>query len=230
MVLLLCVLGIGLYALFLRWPLFFIRDVSVSGNRIVPDSVLLEKVWPYVGTHIFKVNVPALEKHLRGFYQIESIKIKRRWPSHLHVTVTEAPVMVGVSLQGDMRLLDSRGRVLNTFGDVGHTDLSAVPIVRGVPGAAFLDQGLRLHPQWLTVIEHLVRDLPQRQMTLLFRTPQDVVLYYEDYLMVYLGMPARLPEKLTRLRWLLKYVDASMLEYVDIRFPENTVIKPKTLE
>ncbi len=224
------VLASGLFHLFLRVPYFFVTDVRVSGNRLIPDAVLLEKALPYMGAHLLRVDTRALESHIKGFYQVQSVRVRRHWPGRIDIEVGEEPALVGMVLEGDVKWIDHKGRVLNTFGDVGRVDFSEVPVVQGVPRSAFLEQGLRLQAAWLAVITQVVGVLPQKQMTLAFRSPDDVVLYYEGSLAVFLGSPTDLEVKLTRLRGLLHYVDHTMLEYVDIRFPERTVIKPMQKE
>ena len=78
----------------------------------------------------------------------------------------------------------------------------------------------------LTLKERLLRFIPEEEMVLDHSTPGELVLLWQD-VPIKLGRMENISQKVTILKTLFPVIQTrqEQIEYVDVRFPENVVIK-----
>ena len=132
-------LGVGGYLLTvyaLNSPRFLLSapgDVTVVGNHYVPKEEILNVLGIPArksgsGINIFRMSLGSRAKQIDAIPWILSAKIVRSLPQHLDVFVIERKPVAFVNVEGQIKLVDENGVLLDT-PDKSHFDF---PIIRGL--------------------------------------------------------------------------------------------------
>src|SRR6476661_7070279 len=107
-------LGALVPVLLLAWvllasPLLAVRHVAVSGTHRLTAAQVRAAADVVGGTPLARVDAGAVVRHVRSLRTVEDVHVSRRWPSTLHVTVTERTPVAGIVTAGGVTLVDADG-------------------------------------------------------------------------------------------------------------------------
>ena len=112
LVLVLLVLALGGWLL-LNSSVFAVRDIRVSGNRILSSAEVTQLSGVAVGDNLFRLSPGDVNQALRRSPWIAGVEVERRWPSTLVVRVRErSPVGWAEDGDGTRLLVAGDGTVL----------------------------------------------------------------------------------------------------------------------
>ncbi|MCL5005462.1 MAG: FtsQ-type POTRA domain-containing protein [Acidobacteria bacterium] len=108
-------------------------DVTVVGNHYVSRKEILSALGVPVpnsgfGINVFRLSLQSKEKQVKTIPWILSATIVRSYPHHLTVYVTEREPVAFVDVEGQIKMVDRNGVLLDT-PDKSHFDF---PIIRGL--------------------------------------------------------------------------------------------------
>jgi cell division protein FtsQ len=94
-------------------PFFKISNVEVSGNDRIPDSTIVERT-DVLGESMFNADLAAAQKELYALPLVASVKVERKWPHTLKVTIEERQAWGTWEQSGVRYTIDRDGVVLGT--------------------------------------------------------------------------------------------------------------------
>lgn len=199
------------------WVLFgsrvlVVRHIDVTGTHIVPQSRVLAAAGVRLGGPMIRLDTGAVADRVAGIQEVESVKVVRRWPATLQITVRErVPVVVYER--------DRRYAQIDRFGVVVRTS-SAPP--RGLPRLFVAAPGPS-DPATAAAVA-VWRSLPPRftaRLSAIAATgPEAVTLRLESGVSVVWGAPERAAEKLRLLDALLHGSSGRGARTIDVSSPE----------
>ncbi|MBQ4515839.1 MAG: FtsQ-type POTRA domain-containing protein [Clostridia bacterium] len=113
--LLLLIIAVSCVCLFA--PVFNITEVMVEGNAQVTDEEILDRTSIVVGSNIFKMNKKSVKKGLKSLAYLDTIKISRRLPSKIKISVTESYAELIFPHATGYLVSDSEGKLLEVISD-----------------------------------------------------------------------------------------------------------------
>ena len=107
-----------------------LRDVTVAGTGLLAAEEVLSVVGVAAGTPLAVVDLDRVAESVEALPEVADADVARRWPSRLHVTVTErTPVTAVADGSGDFVLVDATGTPFRTVpappADVPLLDVAA---------------------------------------------------------------------------------------------------------
>ncbi|MEA4891328.1 MAG: FtsQ-type POTRA domain-containing protein [Peptococcaceae bacterium] len=214
--------------------LFDLSEVQVVGNTTVTMEDILEASGLRTGSNILKISRQQAAEGIQDIPFIKSVDIARNFPSKMTITVTERTpkylVYFGnryLALDEELRCLYEASLAATANWPVPVIQLSSESIMLE-PGEVSEDEGLKaaaalldqLDPFFLENIKEI--DAPSQW---------DMSVINLDGLRVYFGPPDNLPQKLQNYEELViknaAECNAQKLEYIDLRYDTNPVIKKK---
>jgi len=122
-ILVMLLLTIALVCFCLFAPFFNITSIEVEGNVQVTSEEILDRVNLVTGTNIFKINKNSIREGLRTLAYLDTVKVSRRLPSTVKISVTECYAELLAPYTSGYLLLDSKGKVLEQISDSSGWDL-----------------------------------------------------------------------------------------------------------
>lgn len=125
-------------------PMFFPRQVFVTGNRFVARSEIIEKASFAPNRNVWLQNIRAVKSRIASIPYIDTVEIHRRPNASVSIVVTERAPFAVVAAAGNLALVDRDLRVLATGGrDALLPTLSLRADLAFVPGAFLKDAALQ---------------------------------------------------------------------------------------
>lgn len=175
--------------------LLVVRQVQVAGQQAVPRAEIVETAAVPLGAPLIQVEPGAVARRVAGIRQVESARVERRWPSTLHIAVTERRPIAAEPAGSGYRLLDRFGVVVATVGQRP----------RGMPLVELADGGKGPAARAaLAVVDALPDNLEKRTSKVTASDPTDVTLHLADGATVVWGGPERSADKARTLIVLLR--------------------------
>jgi cell division protein FtsQ len=131
----LCAGGYRAYVWARRAPQFTLKAVTFRGLRHAQEADLLRMAGVGLGQNLFELEPTAIEQAMAGHPWVEEVKLTRRFPSSLSVSVKEHDAAAVVAL-GDLYLVDSEGR---PFKKVQSGDPTDLPLITGLRREQFVE-------------------------------------------------------------------------------------------
>jgi cell division protein FtsQ len=131
-------LGVGGYRSYLwahRAPQFALKEVTFEGLARAQQTDLLRLAGVSAGQNLFGLDPAAIERAMAAHPWIEKVRVARRFPSFLAVSVKEHHPAALVAL-GDLYLVDSDGRPFKKIESGDPTDL---PLISGLAREQFVE-------------------------------------------------------------------------------------------
>ncbi|MBN2058617.1 MAG: FtsQ-type POTRA domain-containing protein [Candidatus Saganbacteria bacterium] len=226
------ILILGFYILSL--PIWQIKEVVVNGARMLsPDEIRTMAAVP-VSENLFLAGLGRARENLKKITAIKSFSFYRIPPGTVLINITERRPLATIVLKDRSIIIDRHGYIINrnpnlTLNIPNQADL---PVVSGVEQAG-LDRAEQVDPAVSAliaeIIDKLAPYLESKRMQLELGGLRDINLLLDDILRVKVGEAANVREKMAVFRALLKVISGrwDQVEYVDVRFPDNPVIKYK---
>lgn len=213
-------------------PVFYCQQIVVRGNALLSRETIMQRVTLKPRTSIFGYDIRALAETVRRSPYVKSCVVKRRLPSTLVVQVAERVPIAYLSLK-ELYLVDQDRILLPRPADGVAFD---VPVITGIslPQAA---PGAAVPAAQLSAAFDFIRALTGYQPHLLDNVSEIevasggtvTVLTTKPAVRIRLGAGFD-EEKLMKWNLLDRYegADFSDLEYVDLRYKDQIIIKRRT--
>jgi cell division protein FtsQ len=226
-------IGIGIYFI-LSLPIWRISEVVVSGAKLLSAEEIRDLSGVPITENLFLTSFARVRNNLRQITAIKSFRIYRIPPATVYIRIEERKPVAVVLLRGKSAIIDEAGFVLNrTPGlTLNVSDMADLPVVSGVTSTDVSADG-QINPQISRLITDIILDLAQRlgspRIQLETGGFERITFMLDDLLKVKLGRDEEIRRKMEVFKALLKVIEGKWgtVEYVDVRYPDNPVIKYK---
>jgi cell division septal protein FtsQ len=129
---------------FIRNESFFLRNITIIGNKSLSKEELISELNSYSNQHLFFIRSNNIKAQLyNSFSTIQDVKIIKSWPNNIIITITERdPKLVYVNIQGAY-VVDQEGKILEIFAnDTIAFQNENINIIRGLgnPNADYVKE------------------------------------------------------------------------------------------
>jgi cell division protein FtsQ len=216
-------------------PIWKVQLIEVTGTQILDaDQIRVFSQIPY-GENIFLMDLHKARKSLSLLPQVKESRISKLLPSQIEIKIKERVPFAIVSCPDRTMLIDEDGYNLSYSGPKNNLllslpDTSKMPVISGLKLEYFENQ-LKLKGEYLRVVQESIQklsiDFPYHSLHLSFDESKNIALLIDDVLLVKLGEPKDLSKKMAIFRVLYRNLTAQgkKISYLDLRFPENPVVK-----
>ena len=228
--------GIAGYAL-ANSSLFDLREIRIEGNLAVPREELLVLSGLRLGTNLLRVSPAEAKAQLLTQPYIKEVEVRRRFPSEMSIKVVERAPMVLVSYDTQSLILDSEGICLENGNKAAAMAASWVqtPAIKSNFAAIQMKPGDKTEDEGILAAIALLKQLDAYFMENILEidaaSAWTLSVINLDGLTVYFGPPENLAQKLQNYEDLLiknrEECNADTLEYVDLRYDTQPIIKRK---
>jgi cell division protein FtsQ len=224
--------GIG-YAL-LSLPIWDIQNVEVQGTKILSaDEIKSLAGIPLTG-NLFFSNLKQAHINLKKISAIKEFHIRRIPPGSIIIYITERKPISIIIYKNTSSIIDQDGFVLNKNPNLSLniSNLADLPVISGISSME-MDQGGMINPKVAMLISNIITDLAStlgsKRIQLDIGNFEKIKFMLDDILLVFLGTDENISQKMAVFKKLLPIVENkwAQVEYIDIRFPQNPVIKYK---
>lgn len=230
------ILAAALVAIMLLTPMFDIKEISVYGNSAIGEKEIIRSSGIVKGINIFGVSLSAAKDNIKSMGYIESVKIKRRLPSTIDITVVEEVGVAYIKAQEGYAIITADGRCIDITdglsaqktqeGDAPLQSASApkLPLVKGLKGVKYKvgnilksENGEQLQALFTCLHEFskqgYVFDMREIDMSNL----NDIKFYYKSKdLRVSIGTTAKIGYKMECFGPILEQIGENPKGYIDL--------------
>ncbi len=213
--------GVGVYSLtksrFLDLDAVEIGGVSVQRQAMVEGAVTVE-----LGTPLVDLDTAQIAASVSALPWVHSVEVRRRWPSSLHIDVTErTPVAVLPDGRGGLVLVDSEGIAMATARFQTGTRLPLIDVVAtGVLGD---EQTAVLGA--LAVVDAMPADLAPWVDAVTLSADQRLGIDLTGSARAELGDASHAADKLAALRSVLASVELRCIDVIDVRVADLATVR-----
>ncbi len=230
--LVLCLSVVVAFYYFLHSSLFFIEDISVSGNRFVPTEEIIALAGINTGNNIFEFSSKASEKAIEIIPRVKEAMIKRHFPNKVKINIVERTPWAYVVHDNGILLIDAEGICLDKMDTMKETSLPVISLANMPPA---IKEGQQVNQTAINLVrsfcEVLPVDLLQQISEYHYLELEQMIVYTLDGTEVRLGGTDRLEEKISLWQRVIKMQNEKgsqgSLEYIDLRFKGQPVIQDK---
>ncbi len=201
-------------------PYFAVREVTVSGNRLL-DADQAREATGSMGRNVLLLDTRGIEQSVRKISVVKEVRATVALPGAVSVDVTERAPLVVWQARGGSFLVDREGVVFSR-----QAPPDPVPMVRDLDGPA-MEVGNRVDPTVLASIDTLQGVLPQeaglRPLWFDYSRGTGIAVPVEGGPRVIFGDAGDLDSKLANLAALRKHLEATKIqaEAIDLRFKDR---------
>lgn len=199
----------------------------MTGNDYLTEDDILASAEIIYGTNLFQLDVRQITHSLAGLSVVEEVKVRRRWPASLVVTIVERIPVAYVAGDHGFWTVDGRGTVLYFVDSL----TKPLPLITASPRLN-VNAGVRLdEPYFLSALrfsEALTLQSVNR-LSEIHVSPSEMTAFTRDHVTINVGISGDMREKSRVLESLLtnalqRGID---LTYVDVRHPRNPIVERK---
>jgi cell division protein FtsQ len=223
LILLILVMG-TLVAILLSLPIWRIKEVIVTGNQILSKDQILEQARIGPDEHLFLISTNGIEKRIKSLVQVKEVSISRKIPSTVIIQVKERTPFALIVFDGKAAVIDDEGVLMKTSEKSVIPDLPNLPVVRGLSSLDSQDAKAMVRS-----LKTLTKFLEPKKIQFELGKIGDASLLIDDVLRVRIFLDEELEHRMKILETLLENVKdkKTKIEYIDVRYPSNPVIKFK---
>jgi cell division protein FtsQ len=226
-------IGAGVYFI-LSLPIWRIQDVVVSGTKLLSSEEIKDLSGVPISENLFLTSFARVRNNLRQITAIKSFHVYRLPPATVYIKIEERQPVAVVILRDKSAIIDEAGFVLNrTPGlTLNLADMADLPVVSGVASTDVSADG-QINPHLSRLITDIILDLAKRlgspRIQLETGGFERITFKLDDLLKVKIGRDEEIRRKMEVFKALLKVIEGKWgtVEYVDVRYPDNPVIKYK---
>ncbi len=222
-------LGIGAYQLLSSLDVLNVRNIEISGNSAVADSLLRVVLQPYLGQNLLKVDKDEVHAEVSGFARVKTVKVRRKLFSTLQIKLTERkPSLYVKCLEGDLFPVDEEGVVLERYGKVYTENL---PLVNLLVNSSHLKSGRKIKNAALDKVlathRRIVKDAPEFVANISEYYTIDNTVYIIDARNGLRLIPSEknLAKQLSRYEFVRDNGNVSQSSILDLRIDNQVVVK-----
>jgi len=219
---------------FLSLPIWSITNISVNGAKILlPDEIkTLAAVPP--GSNLFFTSLKRTRANLKKISAIKSFSVYRIPPGTLLINISEREPLATMVFSKKSVIIDKDGYILNNNPNItlDIPNLVDLPVITGFGGMNSREAD-RVDEQsaqiaW-DIITKLAKFFKAKSIKLNLGGMENMSFLLDDILLVKLGNAEEIDKKMRVFEALLPQIENQwqQVEYVDVRFVNNPVIKFK---
>lgn len=230
LVLLLVILA-GLYY-FLSLPIWKITRLSVDGAQILSADEIRNLSGIPLSENIFFTNFVRARENLQKITAIKDFHLFRVPPGTVLIRIYERKPVAVLVLKNRSAIVDKEGFILNWNSrltlNIPH--LTDLPVISGI-GTEEAGKEEKINPRISALLSEIILELSNlngsRQIQLETGGFKKISFLLNDILRVKIGRDEEIRKKITVFKRLLPVIANKweQVEYVDVRFPNNPVIK-----
>jgi cell division protein FtsQ len=230
---LLVLLGIGIYV-FLSLPIWKITDVAVGGTQMLVPEEIKDMSGVPISENLFFSSFARTRDNLRKITAIKEFSLYRIPPGTVLIKITERKPIAVLVLQNKSAVIDEAGYILNRNPSLtlNVPNMTELPVISGL-GTGEYNGEESIDPQASKLIAEIITELSSllgsRHLQLATGGFEDISFSLDDILLVKVGRNEDVRHKMDVFKALLPEIEGrwANVAYVDVRYPENPVIKFK---
>ena len=222
-------IGAGFWYALRHLPYFTVNKVKLSGNSVIPDSLIYSKTSSYVGQNLFSISSKQIRKDLHRLSRVKEVVIRKKLMGTLTVEVTERQAILYVkSFEGNLFPMDGDGVVLAKYSKIYQED---VPIFSSYYSDNQFKAGLKLNKPTVSRVlafhQRIMKEAPDfvpiiSEYFLIDNTINIIDARYGTWI-----IPSNddLATQFRRYQFVQDNGDISRRSTVDLRFDNQVVVK-----
>lgn len=226
-------IGGGIYY-FLSLPIWKIQEVTVNGARMLSSDDIRDLSGIPVGENLFLTSFARPRDNLKKISAIAEFHLYRIPPATVLISVRERKPAAVIILKGKSAVVDADGYILNRNPNLALNipEMEDLPVISGISSDE-VSGGERINPRISELISEVIIELTNllgsRQIQLETGGFEKITFRLNDLLQVKIGRDEDIREKMTVFKRLLPVIANKwqQVEYVDVRYPDNPVVKYK---
>lgn len=227
-------LTVVMFFYILNLPIFDIKDVIVNGARMLsPDEIRALAGIP-LSENLFFTKFSRAEDNLGKITAIKEFRFYRIPPATVLISIKEREPIATILFPKRSAIIDKEGYVINRNQNISLDipNMAELPVITGIEEKSALN-GDRVNQKVAHLISQVIvklsRFLESERMKLELGGLKRVSLLLDDLLQVKIGDTEKISRKMAVFVALLPEIAGkwSQVEYVDVRYPDNPVIKYK---
>lgn len=228
----LVLLGLGIYILSL--PIFDIKDVVVNGTRMLSADEVRALAGIPMSENLFFTKFSRAEENLGKIAAIKAVRFYRIPPATVLISIKEREPIAMVVFPKKSVVISRDGHIINRNPNItlNISNMADLPVISGINEKEALKNNRideKISELISQVILKLSKFMESERMRLEVGGMKDINLVLDDLLKVKIGSTEKIRQKMSVFVALLPVIAGkwSAVEYVDVRFPDNPVIKFK---
>lgn len=217
----------------LNLPIWKIKEVVVNGTRILSAEEIKALAGIPLSENLFFTSFSRARSNLGRIPGIKQARFYRIPPATVLISITERRPVATVVFPRKSVIIDEEGYILNRNPNISLNipNLADLPVITGISEEALSSD--RIEGEAAQVISHilskLARFLESRRLQLELGGLENVSFLLDDLLRVRVGDTEQVKRKMEVFEALLPQIEGRwpQVEYMDVRFPDNPVIKFK---
>ncbi|MGE4284976.1 MAG: cell division protein FtsQ/DivIB [Clostridia bacterium] len=217
-IIVLLVMAIVLTSLFT--PLFNITNIKIEGMEKVTQQVILDVSGIEKDMNIFHINLNTVRNHIGGIPYIDSVKIKRKLPNTVIITIVERKPVGCIPFMGSYIFIDAKGNVLEVASQIENQD---IPIINGLKFNEFkmgerikVDEENKLDIIVSCVKELINSNLLDKTGLIDVHDVDNIQLNIEGRIVVNMGDVSRMRHKMEFLVAILNEIKSEQKGFIDL--------------
>jgi cell division protein FtsQ len=214
--------------------LFNLTEVIVEGNQLIETDTIKELSGLRLGANILKISLNTVKSSIEAHPFVNEAEVRRNYPNKLVIKVRERSPLALAVYDQHFLAVDEAGYCLEVLSLMGADRSSLTRIIANdsildlKPGQKTQDAGLLAALKLVSQIDPFFIENIREVQAL---SEWDLALITKEGLPVYFGPPENLAVKLQYYEEILvknsAECNAQTLEYVDLRYDTQPVIKRK---
>ncbi len=213
-------------------PIWRIEVISVDGANMLSGDEIRDLSGIPLSENLFLTSFAHARGNLKKIPAIAEFHIYRIPPGTVLIRVRERKPIAVIVFKGRSAIVDSDGFILNRNPNLSFNvpNLADLPVVSGIESEEALSAE-RIDPAFAALVKDILAELSSqfgsRRIHLDIGGFQNISLLLDDILRVRIGRGEDIARKMEVFRALLPVISGKwpQVEYVDVRFPDNPVIK-----
>jgi cell division protein FtsQ len=226
------IIGLGVYIISL--PIFDIKDVVVNGAKMLSADEVKALAGIPLSENLFFTKFSRAEVNLSKISAIKDVRFYRIPPATVLISIRERVPIAAVLFPNKSAIIDKEGYILNRNPNIALDipNMAELPVITGISEKEALEND-KVDSRVSHLISHVIlklsRFLGSERMKLELGGLKNVSLILDDLLRVKIGDTEKMKRKMEVLVALLPAIAGKwpQVEYVDVRYPDNPVIKYK---
>ncbi|MGB9612747.1 MAG: cell division protein FtsQ/DivIB [Candidatus Margulisiibacteriota bacterium] len=219
---------------FLSLPTWQIREIIIEGTNILSaEEVRTLSSIPF-SENLFFANFSRTKENLKKITAIKDFHIYRIPPATILIKITERKPIAVVLIENKSFVVDSEGYILNRSPSLSLNvpNLDDLPTISGIGSEEVINKE-RISPKIAHLLPDLILEihklLGSRKIALDLGNFKNLGFLLDDILFVKIGRDENLKEKIEVFKALIPILAGkwAQIEYVDVRYPQNPVVKYK---
>jgi len=219
--------------LFMQSSFFNCKEVIVAGNVLLDEEYILENASIPIGNNLFSIDERHIKSRLELLPMIQGVRIERRLPNTLYIHIQEKEVAAVIVAHRKFILVDVEGFYIQNVETI--REFSNLPLITGLALEEDLPYGQKIDDEALRAALEITDQVWRQFDNIYFNEinlsagENDIMLYTNEGIMVRIGSPENIHEKLLMFEQIyLNYMaegNLARLLHIDVSFAGLPTIK-----